>query len=459
MMRSDNRIFNHVSIYTPKPQNRAVGVAWNGQKKFECMREKEEEGAFTLLTSISCPSRVLYFCKKERLAIYTELIITQHYSVIHLSSLYMPRLIFDMRGFILSIVICTLLSSAVEIDFSFTPRPIGAMSGHDIECHQFDCPIIALEEHFASSKSLETQAIYAKFPSHIISKLKSLDEERIRDMDKGRVSLQIISHGCGDLSPTLCTAVNDDLAAAIAKNPNRLAGFATLPMGDPAEAASELERCIRHLPGFVGALIDSHLADGQFYDNERFWPVFAKAEDLDVPVYIHPTFASDSMMEQHYEGNYSDSVALALSAFGWGWHVETGLSILRLFASGLFDRFPHLKIIIGHMGELLPFQIDRVFAVSDNWGGAKRQRGLREVWRNNLYITTSGMFSLAPLACLLQTMPIDHVLYSIDYPFSPNEKGFDFLEEICKSGLIKGEDLELFAFRNAETLLRVKAVK
>jgi predicted TIM-barrel fold metal-dependent hydrolase len=223
-------------------------------------------------------------------------------------------------------------------------------------------------------------------------------------------------------------------------------------MNEPGTAANELERCVKD-HGFVGALVDNHL-DGEFYDNKRFWPVFEKAEELDVAIYIHPTFASEEMMG-YYKGNYDDSVAMALSAFGWAWHTETGLHILRLFASGLFDRFPKLKIVIGHMGELLPFQLDRILAQSERWG--KRERGLREVWRNNIWITTSGMFTLPPLACLLQTTSIDHVLYSVDYPFSANEKGFAFIEEIVKSGLIAGEDLEKFSYRNAEALLGVKA--
>jgi predicted TIM-barrel fold metal-dependent hydrolase len=223
-------------------------------------------------------------------------------------------------------------------------------------------------------------------------------------------------------------------------------------MSEPAAASKELERCVKH-HSFVGALVDNHI-DGQFYDDERFWPVFEKAQELDVPIYIHPSFASEAMME-HYKGNFDDSVALALSAYGWAWHTETGLHILRLFASGLFDRFPKLKIVIGHMGEMLPFQLERILSISERWG--KRDRGLGEVWRNNIWITTSGMFSLPPLACLLQTTSIDHVLYSVDYPFSANEKGLKFVEEIEKSGLIVGEDLEKFSFRNAESLLGVKA--
>lgn len=319
-------------------------------------------------------------------------------------------------------------------------------------------PLITLEEHYASPKvsesSPEARSHYANFPRHILSKLEFLGEERIRDLDQGNVSLQVISHGPGNISPPVCSTVNDDLASAVSQNPTRLAGFAMLPMSEPAAAAKELERCVKQL-SFVGALVENHL-DGQFYDDERFWVVFEKAQELDVPIYIHPSFASDSMLE-HYKGNYSDSVALALSAYGWGWHTETGLHILRLFASGLFDRFSRLKIVIGHMGEMLPFQLDRVFLASERWGS--KERGFRQVWRENIWITTSGMFSLAPLACLLQTTPIDHVLYSVDYPFSANEKGLRFFEEIEKSGLIAGKDLELFAFGNAENLLRVKARK
>jgi len=250
---------------------------------------------------------------------------------------------------------------------------------------------------------------------------------------------------------SVCSEANDDLASAISKHPTRLAGFAMLPMSEPAAAAKEVERCVSQL-SFLGALVDNHI-NGQFYDDERFWTVFEKAQQLDVPIYIHPTFAADSMMD-HYKGNYDDSIATALSAYGWGWHSETGLHILKLFASGLFDRFPKLKIVIGHMGEMLPFQLERVIAISERWG---KKRGLREVWHRNIWITTSGMFALAPLACLLQTTSIDHVLYSVDYPFSANEKGLEFFEEIEKSGLIKGEDLEKFAFRNAEALLGVKA--
>ncbi|OAA54690.1 Amidohydrolase 2 [Cordyceps fumosorosea ARSEF 2679] len=268
-------------------------------------------------------------------------------------------------------------------------------------------PIITLEEHFASptviASSDDAKAHYAHFPTRILDKLTDLGAGRVADLDRGHVSLQ-------------------------------------------------LDRCVTRL-GFVGALIENHL-DGVFYDAERFWPVFAAAERLGAPVYLHPTFASDSMAA-HHAGNYPDEVALALSAFGWGWHAETGLHVLRLFAAGVFDRFPALKLVIGHMGEMLPFQLDRCVSVSERWP-AKR-RGLRQVWRENVWVTTSGMFSLTPLRCLLETMPIEHVLFSVDYPFSANEKGFEFLKEVQESGVITGDDLDLFAYKNAEKLLGVTA--
>lgn len=316
-------------------------------------------------------------------------------------------------------------------------------------------PLITLEEHYISRKAItasNSSKIYAAFPSPIVSKLEDLDEKRIADMDAGGISLQIISHGPLDASPALCVEANSHLAAAISKHPTRMKGFAMLPMCSPELAAQELERCVRDL-GLVGALVDNHL-DGRFYDDERFWPVFAKAEALDVPLYIHPTFAPREMTG-HYQGNYSDEVAQALSAYGWGWHSETGLHFLRLWCAGVFDRFPKLKIIIGHMGELVPFQLERIVAMEARLGSW--ERGLREVWRGNVWVTTSGMFALAPLACLLQTTSKEHVLFSVDYPFSANEKGRSFVEEVRRSGMLTEEEMRGFVGGNAERLLGVKA--
>ncbi|KAJ5345193.1 hypothetical protein N7452_003197 [Penicillium brevicompactum] len=313
-------------------------------------------------------------------------------------------------------------------------------------------PFITLEEHYISSEVRNANDEFASFPAHITQKLSSLSTERIQDMDSGNVALQILSHAPGTHPPALCTSTNNQLAQAISQNPKRLAGFALLPMGDPISAASELERCVRE-HGFLGALVDNHI-NGRFYDGPEFRIVFEKAAELDVPIYLHPSWASPEMLE-HYKGGYADEVAVAMSAFGWGWHSETAVHVLRLYASGLFDEVPGLKIVLGHMGEMLPFQMERVVGVAGRWG---LRRGFQEVWDSNFWITTSGMFSLAPLACLLRTTKIERVLYSVDYPFSDNKKGADFVEKIKESGLMSAEDLEKFAHGNAEALFGVGPV-
>ncbi|THZ85327.1 hypothetical protein D6C84_03386, partial [Aureobasidium pullulans] len=231
----------------------------------------------------------------------------------------------------------------------------------------------------------------------------------------------------------------------------RYAAFALLPMASPSAAASELERCVKQHK-FVGALINNH-CNGTFYDGESFRPVFAKAEELDVPIYIHPTFAADEWMP-HYRGNFGEKAAIMMSIAAWGWHSETGLHVLRLWASGLFDEYPKLKIIIGHMGEMLPYQLDRIISTSASWA-PDNKRGLEQVWKENFWITTSGMFSLAPLSCLLKMCERDRILYSVDYPFSGNEKGLQFIQEVEASGMVSKEELEMICFKNAEKLLGV----
>lgn len=328
-------------------------------------------------------------------------------------------------------------------------------------------PTITLEEHFLSDaiEKGHTLAQYKHFPTKIHDRLKDIspDGSRLQEMDAGQVSIQVISHapGAASAAPALVAKANDELANAIKASPKgRLAGFAALPMGRPAEAAKELERCVKNL-GFVGALIDNHLESGYgsglYYDTPQFWPVFAKAEELDVPVYLHPTFATEDMMKLNYTSNvYPTQTAFGLSMAGWGWHQDTGLHFLRLFASGLFDKHPRLKLIIGHMGELLPFQLERIDGMVPSWG-ANNERSLQDVWRTNMYITTSGMFSVNPMACLIRNTPLDHILYSVDWPFSSNEQGVKFLEDLKASGMVKEDEIKAIAYGNAEKLLKVKA--
>jgi predicted TIM-barrel fold metal-dependent hydrolase len=316
-------------------------------------------------------------------------------------------------------------------------------------------PLITLEEHFFSAGSLSSfQTKYAEQLKHLpglLGKLQDLGELRLQDMNAGNVSIQVISHGPGTLNPSQCRAANEELASAVAKNRSRFAGFAVLPMKEPTIAAEELTRCVREL-GFVGALIDNHV-DGKYYDGDEYHPVFQAAQDLDVPIYLHPTWPSEDMAPR-YSGNFSSGASASLGASGLGWHSETVLHVLRLFASGLFDRFPKAKIIIGHFGEMLPFILQRVCELSLRWGVFRRS--FKQVWDENIWITTSGVWSLDPMACILRNTMVERILYSIDCPFAKNEKGLNWMEELERSGLVGKYDLERIAFKNAEELLRIK---
>ena len=312
--------------------------------------------------------------------------------------------------------------------------------------------LITLEEHFVSSRIKGAIDRYESWHiGGIVPRLQSLGEQRLNDMDAGNINVQVISHAPTIATTEQCRAGNDQLAEACKQNPERFAGFAMLNMLETDAAASELDRAVKEL-GFVGALINNH-TDGTFYDDEKFLVVFEKATLLDVPIYIHPSFPSQKMLS-HYEGNYSDPVAFNLSIAAWGWHSETGLHILRLFAAGLFDKLPKLKLIIGHDGEMLPFMLDRTLPLSKAWGD--RKRDLRTVWRENIWVTTSAMFSEAPLACLLKVSPIDKIMYSVDYPFAANEKGLSFVKELQSSELINAEQLDMICHGNAEKLLKLK---
>ncbi|SMR44078.1 unnamed protein product [Zymoseptoria tritici ST99CH_3D1] len=319
-------------------------------------------------------------------------------------------------------------------------------------------PIIALEEHYLSPVVLdafdeEFQEQFKAIPA-AKSMLSDLGDLRLKEMAKGKISMQVVSHACspGGPNPDQCRQGNDQMAASIEKNKDRFAGFAVLPVSDPEASAKELERCVKDL-GFVGALIDNH-ANGKYFDGEEYDVMWRVAEELDVAIYLHPTWPAENMMHQ-YTGNFTDGASRSLGASGWGWHTETGLHVLRLFAAGLFDKFPKLKIIIGHFGEMLPFMIQRVVNLSGRWGDIKRK--LKEVWEENIWITTSGVWSLDPLRCILGNTKIDHILFSVDYPFERNENGLKWLEELEQSGLVSQEELEMIAYKNSEKLLRIKA--
>ena len=322
-------------------------------------------------------------------------------------------------------------------------------------------PLITLEEHFLSPAVLQSSASsYSEQLKHlpgVSDQLADLDKIRLQSMDASKVSFQIISHAPGPMSLEQCRAANDQLAHAVQNNPDRFAGFAVLPVANPAECPAELTRCVKEL-GFVGALIDNHaIKDSSpvYYDSPAYLPFWQTAQDLDIPIYLHPTWPTDSMLSLLYTGEtIPPPASKSISSSGFGWHSDVATHVLRLFASGLFDRLPNLKIIIGHMGEMLPFMLERIFQLSPRWG--TRTRDFKQVWDENVWITTSGDWSVNPMACILRNTKVDHVLYSVDYPFAKNEDGLKFMEELEDSGLVNAEQLEMIAFRNAEKLLGVK---
>lgn len=319
-------------------------------------------------------------------------------------------------------------------------------------------PLITLEEHFFSGavgKEMSDKYVeqFKAIPS-LEDQLKDLDQLRLSYMEKGKVSLQVISHAPGTMSAQQCREANDQLAAAIPKNKDRFAGFTVLPMSEPEECAKELERTVTQ-HGFVGALIDCHV-NGKYYDGPEYLEMWQMFEKLDVPCYIHPTWASEDM-QPRYTGNFTPGASKSMAASGWGWHNEVALHTLRLYASGLFDKCPKLKVILGHFGEMIPFMLDRIAKLSVRWGD--QQRKWKQVWDENIWITTSGVWSLDPMRCILSNTKLEHILYSVDYPFEKNENGLAWMEELEESGLVTKEQLEMIAYKNSEKLLRVKAPK
>ena len=318
---------------------------------------------------------------------------------------------------------------------------------------------IALEEHFWTDElaAAPGTGVLARAGGAVLDGLlRDVGAARLADMDAAGIDVQVLSHvqpaaqGLpGAAAVEAARRANDYLAAAVASSAGRLAGFATLPTGSPADAAEELSRCVSSL-GFVGGLINSTIGvNGLFLDDPGFDGLLSRFESLDVPLYLHPAQPPAAVRAVLYAG-LAAPVAGALASNAWGWHAEAGLHTLRLAASGALARHPGLKVIIGHCGEMIPFMLDRVddmmprslTGLDDEISGYIR----RQVW-----VTTSGMFSLPPVLCALSVFGVDHVLFSVDYPFSPNRRGRDFLDALP----LAPADRAKVAGGNAATLLRL----
>jgi uncharacterized protein len=327
--------------------------------------------------------------------------------------------------------------------------------------------VVALEEHFTvpalvrriSPDSVARRGFARRnlLPGrpNPLELLPEIGAIRLASMNETGISVQVLStSGPGaDLvdgadGNALAREMNDALAEAIQRHPERFAGFAHLPMRDPDAAAVELTRTVREL-GFHGALINGTTED-RFLDDPRFDPILAAAEALQVPIYIHPHLAPEAVRTVYY-GNLPSNAGIVLETAGWGWHSETAIHVLRLVLSGALDRHPRLKLIVGHMGEGLPAMLARCDQVFEAYI-QHLTRPISQTVLDQLWITTSGIFSEPPFLAALLTFGIDRILFSVDYPFAPNARGRDFLRSLSLSP----SDLAKLAHGNADRLLGLK---
>lgn len=287
------------------------------------------------------------------------------------------------------------------------------------------------------------------------TKLADVSGERLNSMKAAGIAMQVLSIENtdvyllpDDLAPGFASKYNDLLADRIKDHPDSFTAFALLPMTTPEAAADELERTVKTY-GFRGAMIKG-LINGEFLDAPRFAPVLKRAESLGVPVYIHPGIPPQDVINAYYS-DLGDTTGPneAIACYGWGWHAETAIHVLRLLTAGTFDAYPQLKIIIGHMGEMLPFMWTRSNNVFQPGNRGKNKRTLVNTFREQLYITTSGFFTQPPLQLALDTVGIDNILFSVDYPFSSNQMGIDFLNNIQ----LPADQIAKIAHKNADRLL------
>jgi 2,3-dihydroxybenzoate decarboxylase len=320
-------------------------------------------------------------------------------------------------------------------------RELLARNGSD------DIGFNSLMGYYLNNPSERTKAVAAR--------LEDLGQRRIDDMDATGVAMQILSITSpgvqifdADLGTGLARSANDELAAAIAAHPTRYAGLAAIAPQDPKAAAKELERAVTQLK-LKGAIVNSH-TQGTYLDDPKCWDILAAAEALDVPIYIHPNTPPNEMIKPFMERGLDGAV--------FGFAVETGLHALRLVVAGVFDRFPRLKIVLGHLGESLPYWLFRI----DFMHGAsvranryasqpKLQRRASEYLRDNFYYTTSGMAWTPPILYVQQVMGVDRLMYAMDYPyqFVPEEVN------VTDALPIDYESLKAFYQTNAERVFKL----
>lgn len=320
--------------------------------------------------------------------------------------------------------------------------------------------LIALEEAFWYDKLTTDGSPLSRVPvkSEVLAdwrrRLADFTELRLPEMDKHGVDMQVLSLTSPGIQmqpdPNIAVddarTANDFLASIVGAYPQRFQGLAAIPLQDPPRAARELRRAVVEL-GLCGALVNDHTL-GHYLDEPQFTPFWEALEELGVPLYIHPN------------GNPSDAWNVTggypgLETATWSWAARTGGHAMRLIFGGVFDRFPGARIILGHMGEFLPFQLSRFDARSADLdldlGQPLPAKPPSEYFGTNIAITTTGVFSHATLIAAIDIVGIDNVMFSIDYPFEPTEKAVEFIN----TAPLAPADRERVAHVNAERILKL----
>lgn len=316
--------------------------------------------------------------------------------------------------------------------------------------------IIAIEEHYWDKEVAATfgPTDTMRGAPGIVERLYDYADLRIREMDEAGIDIQVLSHGApstqrGDAESMvrLAHASNDRLADIVRAHPDRFGAFAALPTPEPRAAADELERCVAKL-GFKGAMVHGP-TNGVFFDDKRFWPIFERAQALDVPIYIHPATPLPEVAALYYK-DYLDAFPALLTA-GWGFTVECATQAIRLVLSGVLDKYPGTRIILGHLGESIPFSLWRINQALSRQGNRDTSFSFRDYFCNHFWITTSGNFSNPALLCCVMEMGIDRILFSVDYPFVPNKPGVAWIPNIP----LCAQDKEKLLNGNAKRLLKM----
>lgn len=312
---------------------------------------------------------------------------------------------------------------------------------------------IAIEQHYVSYEHRHLAgsahvppAVWMNFESRLLD----FEGNRLKEMDELGINMEILSFGSPGVqglsdageARELSTRFNDDLARVISHHPTRFAGFAALPTQSPEAAAAELERAVVKL-GFKGALING-TTNGKFLDDPSYLPLFAKAEALGCPLYLHPAPGTESL--SIYAGHPY------LEGPMWSWGVETATHVLRMIFAGVFDQFPKLTLMLGHMGEGLPYTLARL---DSRYRIAKLSKPLErlpsEYISQNIAITTSGVASAAPLLCAMAAVGADRILFATDYPFESNHEAVRFMEQAPVS---EADRAKIF-YRNSEQMFGI----